>query len=262
MALSRGAKPLQIYKETGQLLRSGVLRKEPPWYRVVASIPPSTVLVRTAPVAFESESTPTTTSSAVRQRARKSKRFFRPERIQYTEDDLRKTFFADHPWELARPRILVEDSGNDSQGYDWSRLQQPGRELNGESVVQRQMWLMEKKEMSRKAAYDVARREFYRLRMRSDIERRIAAEEARAVGAYFGKSHLQVGLELEEKALAAWKVKAEKALEKRQQRIDAVAGPGGLSDDADEEAPTAQDIASPPAGSQNATETRAVGVQG
>ncbi|KAF3924214.1 hypothetical protein ABW21_db0202383 [Orbilia brochopaga] len=267
MALSLGAKPLQIYKETGQLLRLGILKKEPPWYRVVASIPPSTILVRTAPVSFESEPSsaeeirPEETLS-VTWKARKSKSFFRPERIQYAEDDLRKTFFADHPWELARPRILVEDSGSDSQRYDWSRLQQPGRELDGESVVQRQMWLMTNgnPKLSRKAAYDVARREFYKLRMRSDIERKITAEEARAVGAYFGKTHLQVGLELEEKALAAWKIQAEKALEKRQQRIDAVAGPGGLSDDTDEEVPAAQDTASPPVESRSSTEQRAVGL--
>ncbi|KAJ6264290.1 37S ribosomal protein S25 [Drechslerella dactyloides] len=257
MAVSRGARPLQVYKETGQLLRSGILKKEPPWYRVVASIPPSTILVRTAPVGFEKSGE----SRSVPKRARKSKRFFQPERIQYTEDELRQTFFADHPWELARPRILVEDSGNDGLGYDWSRLQQSGKALDGESVVQRQLWLMENNKLSKKAAYDVARREFYKLRMRSDIERRIAAEEARAVGAWFGKTHLQVGLELEEKALAAWKVKAEKALEKRQQRIDALAGPGGVSDDADEAVPAAgQDSPLPGAESQNSTETRSVAV--
>ncbi|EWC45713.1 hypothetical protein DRE_05050 [Drechslerella stenobrocha 248] len=241
MALCQGARPLQIYKETSRLLRSGVLRKEPSWYRVVASIPPSTVLVRSSPVAFN----PRNEIQPMKKKIKKSKRFFQPERINYPEDSLRSTFFADHPWELARPRILVEDSGDDSLRYDWSKLQQPGRVLDGESVIQRQLWLMDNKGMSRKAAYDTARREFYRLRMRSDIERRIAAEEARSVGAYFGKTHIQVGLELEEKALAAWKLKAEKALEMRQQRIEAVAGPGNPNDEADEEATTTAQSSSP-----------------
>ncbi|KAK6336055.1 mitochondrial ribosomal small subunit component [Orbilia blumenaviensis] len=233
MALSQGARPLRVYKETTQLLRLGVLAKEPPWYQVVASVPPSTILIRTTPVEF--------TSSAqdgprvLDRKVKKSKRFFRPHHIQYPEDDLRRTFFADHPWELARPRILVEDTGNDSLNYDWSKLQQPGKALDGESVIQRQMWLMDHEKLSKSAAYDVARKEFYRVRMRSDIERRIAAEEARSVGAFFGKTHLQIGLELEEKALLAWKVKAQEAVAKRQQRIEAMASPGSIDADATDE---------------------------
>ncbi|KAK6517243.1 mitochondrial ribosomal small subunit component [Arthrobotrys megalospora] len=249
MAFSQGAKPLRVYKETTQLLRLGILRKEPPWYQVVASVPPSTILIRTAPVEFDSpaQDGPRVMSKKVK----KSKRFFRPRHIQYPEDDLRKTFFADHPWELARPRILVEDGGNDNLNHDWSKLQQPGRALDGESVVQRQMWLMEYKELSTSEAYDVARKEFYRLRMRSDIERRIAAEEARSVGAFFGKTHLQVGLELEERALLAWKVKAQEAVARRQQRIEAMASPGSIDTDVtDEEATTDT------AGLANATESR------
>ncbi|KAF3160632.1 mitochondrial ribosomal small subunit component [Orbilia oligospora] len=236
MIFSQGVKPLRVYKETTQLLRLGILGKEPPWYQVVASVPPSTILIRTTPVEFDKP--PQDNSKALGKNVKKkSKRFFRPRNIQYPEDDLRKKFFADHPWELARPRILVEDSGNDSLSYDWSKLQQPGRAVDGESVVQRQMWLMEEENgnLSKSAAYDVARKEFYRLRMRSDIERRIAAEEARSVGAFFGKTHLQVGLELEEKSLLAWKVKAQEAVAKRQQRIEAMANPGSIDTDVGDE---------------------------
>ncbi|KAK6351698.1 mitochondrial ribosomal small subunit component [Orbilia javanica] len=248
MALSQGARPLRVYKETTQLLRYGILRQEPPWYRVVASVPPSTILVRTTPVEFGA---PQDGPIAGDRRVKKSKRFFRPRHIQYPEDDLRKTFFADHPWELARPRILVEDSGNDSLNYDWSKLQQPGRALDGESVIQRQMWLMENENLSKSAAYDVARKEFYRLRMRSDIERRIAAEEARSVGAFFGKSHLQVGLELEEKALLAWKIKAQEAVARKQQRIEAMANPGSIDTETGDEDTTTDE-----AGSTGAPEVR------
>ncbi|KAK6509965.1 mitochondrial ribosomal small subunit component [Arthrobotrys musiformis] len=249
MSLSRGARPLRVYKETTQLLRLGILKKEPAWYQVVASVPPSTILIRTTPVGFETplQDGPKLTDGKVK----KSKRFFRPRHIQYPEDGLRKTFFADHPWELARPRILVEDDGNDSLGYDWSRLQQPGRALDGESVIQRQMWLMENEKLSKSAAYDVARKEFYRLRMRSDIERRIAAEEARSVGAFFGKSHLQVGLELEEKALLAWKVKAQEAVARRQQRIEAMANPSSIDTEVADE-----DTAAEPSGLAGAPEAR------
>ncbi|KAK6535105.1 mitochondrial ribosomal small subunit component [Orbilia ellipsospora] len=237
MALPRGAKPLRIYKETVQLLNSGIIQKEPPWYRVVAAVPPSTVLVRTAPVKFDPVQKEGHQQAKI---SKKSKRFFRPEHIRYVEDDLRKTFFADHPWELARPRILVENDGRDGLRYDWSKLQQLGKPLDGESVIQRQMWLMgENESLSKKSAYDIARKEFYKIRMRSDIERRIAAEEARSVGAYFGKSHIQVGLELEEHTLATWRTKAESAVARKQQKMEALTGPGGAEDDSvDEDATT------------------------
>lgn len=62
--------------------------------------------------------------------------------------------------------------------------------------------------MEKMQAYDKARKEFYDLRMQEDIERRIAIEEARATGAHFGKGYMDIGIELEAKALADWKEKA------------------------------------------------------
>lgn len=87
------------------------------------------------------------------------------------------------------------------------------------SVVQRQMWLVENNpDMTEKAAYDIARSEFYDIRMREDIERRVAAEEALAVGAKFGKSYLEIGIEMEEKALEAWRKSATADILRRRQR--------------------------------------------
>jgi small subunit ribosomal protein S23 len=57
---------------------------------------------------------------------------FRPQPIEYEEDHLRKVFYKDHPWELARPRIVLENDGRDGQKCDWSKIQQVGRPLNGE----------------------------------------------------------------------------------------------------------------------------------
>lgn len=86
------------------------------------------------------------------------------------------------------------------------------------SVVQRQMWLMENKGLGETDAYDHARREFYELRMKQDIERRVAAEEALAVGAQFGKSYLEIGIEMEQKALEMWKEVATADIIKRRGR--------------------------------------------
>ena len=58
--------------------------------------------------------------------------------------------------------------------------------------------------MSKQRAYDLARKEFYKLRQQEEIERRIAAEEARMYGAYFGKTNMQVGMELEDAMYNKW----------------------------------------------------------
>lgn len=105
-----------------QLLPSRCIAR-PPWYDVLNSIPPGESTVRTV---------------APRQgpphRATKPKELFRPQKITYIEDGLRNTFYKDHPWELARPRVVVELDGKDHQRCDWSKgLQQPGMPLSGES---------------------------------------------------------------------------------------------------------------------------------
>jgi small subunit ribosomal protein S23 len=64
---------------------------------------------------------------------------------------------------------------------------------------------MEARGLSKARAYDVARKEFYKLRQQQEIERRIAVEEARMFGGYFGKTNLQVGMELEDVAYEYWK---------------------------------------------------------
>lgn len=88
-----------------------------------------------------------------------------------------------------------------------------------DSVVQRQHWLMTvgpaKKDpstgnsvntpMSREAAYDQARKELYERRHYDEMELRIQREEALAVGAQFGKSAMEVGMQLENQTFDKWK---------------------------------------------------------
>lgn len=78
------------------------------------------------------------------------------------------------------------------------------------------MWRMRNEGMDRQTAYDMTRREFYRLRQEEEIERRVAREEARYVGAYFGKTRLEVGTLLEDSEYENWKVWAGKEAEKRE----------------------------------------------
>ncbi|OJJ03676.1 hypothetical protein ASPVEDRAFT_152142 [Aspergillus versicolor CBS 583.65] len=190
----------------------------PPWVNVVRDIPPAQILVRDRPQqhqlvrqrmkTFPGKPTPRAVFEVQEKRIKpkKASRMFLPVEIKYEEDQLRKEFFKDHPWELARPRILLETSGKDFEQYDWKRMQQPGKKLDGESVVQRQLWLLNNvPNMTKSRAYDVARREFYRLRLQEDIERRVAAEEAQATGATFGPTRLEIGMQLENQQHEIWK---------------------------------------------------------
>ena len=101
------------------------------------------------------------------------------------------------------------------------------------SVVQRQMHLMSREEqpLSKAAAYDQARKEFYDVRMFDEIEQRVAREEALSTGAEFGKSALEVGMQLENEVFERWKVWAkEQATVMKQSRSAAYTGTGTQSE--------------------------------
>ena len=79
------------------------------------------------------------------------------------------------------------------------------------------MYLMENiPGITEDVAYDQVRKEFYKLRQEEEIERRIAQEEARMVGAYFGQTFQQVGMQLEDQQFERWKRWATKEIEKIQ----------------------------------------------
>lgn len=99
----------------------------PVWLRTIERIPPSEILTRPKP-------TPHSEPPLHPRRRRPSKNLFKPQRIVHPEDELRRTFFRDHPWELARPRIAVELDGKDAWFVDWGAgIQQPGMQVTGES---------------------------------------------------------------------------------------------------------------------------------
>lgn len=88
-----------------------------------------------------------------------------------------------------------------------------------DSVVQRQLWLRHNVPgITSAQAYDQARKEFYDLRLQEDVERRVAKEEAMSTGAYFGKSALDIGMELEDKEYEKWKEWATKEVALAEQR--------------------------------------------
>lgn len=92
-------------------------------------------------------------------------------------------------------------------------------------MVQRQLWLLNNvPDMTKTAAYDIARREFYRLRLRQEIEQRVAAEEAEATGAVFGPRMLDVSMALEGKVFENWKAWAKTQAQILDQKTAAFVG--------------------------------------
>ena len=89
-------------------------------------------------------------------------------------------------------------------------------------------------------AYDQARKEFYDLRLQEDVERRVAKEEAMSTGAYFGKSALEIGMELEDKEYERWKEWAMKEVTLLEQRQAAMYTGGAESRESEVESNSAE----------------------
>lgn len=125
--MGRQIRPAKVYQMATAELRSRVMPKqqvvEPPWYSVLYDVPPSETMTRPAAVQLRKPNP----------RQKRPKNVYRPQRIVFPEDSLRQTFFQDHPWELARPRMILESDGKDSHVLDWSKgVRQPGMALSGE----------------------------------------------------------------------------------------------------------------------------------
>jgi small subunit ribosomal protein S23 len=106
------------------------------------------------------------------------------------------------------------------------------------SVVQRQLWLLNNvPDMTKSNAYDIARREFYKLRLKEDIQRRVAAEEAQATGATFGPSYLEIGMELESEQHEKWKTWARLEAQVLDQRVVAMSGAPEIAMESEAERP-------------------------
>ncbi|CCK68206.1 mitochondrial 37S ribosomal protein mS23 KNAG_0A05410 [Huiozyma naganishii CBS 8797] len=212
---------VNILERTSAFLESGVIQKVPAWYNVVAANPPKKKFER-KPI-FVNPSTgkarvnlksfldskrnaheiyKTRYSMADKQVSHNA--LYRPPKLVYLEDQLRQLFYDQHPWERSRPMILIEN--NVTPKFDWSRIQQLGKRLDGESVVQRALFLLEGGHCdSLSTAYDKARFEFYRIRMQQELEEQISQEEAAMYGSVYTQSAIEFGLEKEGKVIETWK---------------------------------------------------------
>ena len=117
-------RPLRVHQAASQLLAAERLTRTPAWYNVVSNIPPAQTLVRTQPLQHQERTR--------RPKSKKPSKLFQPQKVVYEEDALRKEFYRDHPWELARPRVVLENDGRDAQWDDWSHISQSNKPLSGE----------------------------------------------------------------------------------------------------------------------------------
>ncbi|SCV00883.1 LAME_0G12618g1_1 [Lachancea meyersii CBS 8951] len=215
---------VNVLERTSSYLKAGLLTKTPAWYDVVARVPPSKRFVREPRLINPANDEPTSKlpdfgeiynsqNGTYKTRASRADKksltnnLYKAPKLKYAEDKLRELFYEQHPWERSRPKMLVEDAG--TRTYEWHNLQQLGKPLDGESVVQRTMHLLKTKEQTELlAAYDQARFEFYRLRIQEEIQTQVAQEEAEMFGTVFGPSAIEFGLQKEQKIIEIWKQKA------------------------------------------------------
>ncbi|CCD23388.1 mitochondrial 37S ribosomal protein mS23 NDAI_0B03540 [Naumovozyma dairenensis CBS 421] len=214
---------VNLVERTSAYLSSGLLQNTPAWYDVVASIPPTKKFTREPKITnpttgrnktfFKDDRIRVNNKGLYKTRMNQMDRkdsannLYKPPKLIYLEDRLRSLFFEQHPWELSRPKILIENSLEEN--FDWSHIQQWEKQLDGESVVQRTLYLLKNEPgINMLQAYNKARFEFYRLRIQQDISQQVAQEEAEMFGSIFRQTSFEHGIEKEQKVIEQWKKKA------------------------------------------------------
>ncbi|KNE56586.1 hypothetical protein AMAG_17937 [Allomyces macrogynus ATCC 38327] len=115
--------------------------------------------------------TPATKRSSNAAKHLRTKRL-RPQPIVYPEDRLRERFYRDHPFELVRPKTLVETV---PQSADYSKPLHLRQNMSGEDVIQYQLYLVSQG-LTINEAYDQAVREFRSIRLQEEAEERVRAD--------------------------------------------------------------------------------------
>lgn len=241
----------QVALRTSQLIRAGTSKgrggglcaiNEPVWYRVVLTNPPTSAILPRARQLKEyiEKQRPNVQSQKdngfylTRCKYKYSTNgghLYKMPKIKYVEDQIRRLFYSNHPWELARPRSVLESNGKTHVGRDWSSLRQDGLRLSGESVVQRTLWLAEQPSYKKVNgndwynAYCQARLEFYRLRMEEHAEEMVAAEEAIMSGAVFGPSALEYGAAAEQRVIDQYINEAIEATQVKRAKLGSASSP-------------------------------------
>ncbi|TDL28217.1 hypothetical protein BD410DRAFT_684934, partial [Rickenella mellea] len=194
----------QVHQQAARLLRANYLQKEPSWYQAVLEYPP----IPLPPRATSSRST-----YDLPPPRKPQSRHFKPAKLRtlpvfYIEDEVRRQFFRDHPFEAFRERSLVETGAIEPehpiQGHAWTRLGQHGKNPEPEDAVRFAVNLHRYHDVSLARAYATAVMQFRSLRSEHHIATKVAAAEAEAYGAEFGKTETEKSFDREGEFLKTW----------------------------------------------------------
>lgn len=213
---------IKVLELTSQLLKAGVIKQKPAWFDIIAANPPSLDLTKKSKnLELNQKEDPFTslfhkqggnlfkTSVSRKDIKQKNDFSFRIPKLELFEDQLRDVFYHQHPWEFSRPKVIVENKGTDAEKCDWSRMLQLLKPLDGESVVQRTLWLLKNsrengQEKTLFEAYDEARFEFYQLRMAEETDTVVAREESAMYGSIYPTTYFSRGVEKEQPHVDRW----------------------------------------------------------
>jgi len=173
----------QVHKQVSRLMQVKYIREEPVWYQAVLQFPPLPLPPKAPPSRPDIEAETPTPKSKLRPPKNQ------PLAISYLEDEIRRQFFRDHPFEAFRPVSIVEgglvEAEHPVRGKEWMRLSQRGKNPTAEDAVLFAVNLHNHHKASLTVAYTRAVAEFRALRAEYDIANSFACMEAEAYGAVF-----------------------------------------------------------------------------
>ncbi|XBW35157.1 hypothetical protein QEN19_000720 [Hanseniaspora menglaensis] len=103
--------------------------------------------------------------------------------LQFLEDKIKMKFYDQHPWELTNPKVLLEQQNNIlNLDLNWSKINPTGKQLDGESVVQRTLYILKNENKNLFDSYNKALLEFYERRIEEEFETSVAIEESEMFG--------------------------------------------------------------------------------
>lgn len=135
----------KVHQQASRLIEAGLLTNRPAWFQAVMDHPPLPLPPRAPPERHSYDlPPPKQTSSHSPTANRIPSKHLRPPKarplpIHYIEDQLRRQFFRDRPFEAFRAITLVEGGEVEDEhpitGKAWTRLHQRGRNPTPEECV-------------------------------------------------------------------------------------------------------------------------------
>ncbi|KAL0951464.1 hypothetical protein HGRIS_008152 [Hohenbuehelia grisea] len=213
----------QVHRQVGRLMRADFIRQEPVWFKAVLDHPPLPLPPRAPPARSTFDTTKAKpklkpksgnqdengdASSSSRHKTRMRSETPKPLPIYYLEDDIRRQFFRDHPFEAFRPVTLVESAAirdpHPIAGVAWTRLRQRGRNPCPQDAIDFCLNLYRSHNIPLSEAYSRAVAQFRALRSEHHIATLFATHEATHLGAIFGASENERAYFKELRSLETW----------------------------------------------------------